>query len=444
MASHSSEKGQTPKSPSTYRISPFPPTPTMAMDPSYQNASTSEIRPSARTSNASRLSSWIVASRGSRRSIGAGDRNRLWNQDEAEKGESVVNQKVLASDGRGSPYSYDSAIERPTEAQGWKDPMASTMMNDPAPQPRAGAESRWTTTTVSSKRNSSDANSAGRAPGEYSEAFAPPNRRMQSDVYSIGSYYGDTKARRSSLNAPSIATITRNTDSPVYGLDGIVQRTNQGRQIPGSAARTRSSAMSFTELLRQQTELDKSIAALRLFSPQQESTRMETTLPTESTSRSRSNSSIGVPSSMKSEFSLSHFPEPPELVTGISGTSSPIPAVALMTRTDRKDSRKSRFVPMQDASASLPPPRMPILSDYPSSPQSIPNSPTRQSEGNINMSRSAKIDSAGTQYDVTSFIGSMAIYSLFINSLLNFPIHRPHNAWYQRWSNVRENDRHCI
>jgi len=54
---------------------------------------------------------------------------------------------------------------------------------------------------------------------------------------------------------------------------------------------------------------------------------------------------------------------------------------------------------------------MPVLNDYPSTPQSMPDSPGRNSGDDAgdmsgNVSR-MKVDSAGTQYDVTSFIGNL-------------------------------------
>jgi len=57
----------------------------------------------------------------------------------------------------------------------------------------------------------------------------------------------------------------------------------------------------------------------------------------------------------------------------------------------------------------LPLPRMPVLDDYPTTPQSLPDSPahnSRDTNMSGNMSR-MKINSAGTQYDVTSFIGKL-------------------------------------
>ena len=388
---------------STFRVKPIEipviENPVPAIENSYQNHPYSDGRPErpSRSSTTSRLSSWIVSRRMSRRrSVGSGDRAQLWNQEEAERGQSSFDKIVI--DGRESPY--NSPAEQSKEIQNWKDPMATTVMNDPLPKTEEPSASQWTTTTVS--RNSiSDSLHAKNASNNNPDMppLQPP--RMLS-TYSIGSYYGD-----------------RQTDSPVYGLDGIVLRNNQGRQTPNSVARTRSSAMSFTELLRQQTELDDSIAALRLLSPQQESgqeVRMQFNLQQPAPASSpmpkdlnRSNSTVTLPSSSRrSDFSLSNFPEPPMTFTA-TANGIPSPMSTSKQSFDTDDERRSKLTIKADGATSLPLPKMPILSDYPSTPQSLPNSPGRNSSDTGNMSGNVsrmKVDSAGTQYDVTSFIGS--------------------------------------
>jgi hypothetical protein len=176
--------------------------------------------------------------------------------------------------------------------------------------------------------------------------------------------------------------------------------------------------VSFTELLRQQTELDNSIAALRLLSPRRDSgedARVQFDLPSAPASPdgpkelNRSNSSVALPSSSRrSEFSLSNFPEPPMTFTA-TANGIPSPTSTLKARFDSDDERRSKSVVKTEGITGLPLPKMPALSDYPSTPQSMPNSPGRNSSDTGNMSSGVsrmKVDSAGTQYDVTSFIGS--------------------------------------
>lgn len=420
-----------PKRGSTFRISPFPPTPNplAPVDPVYQQEQERSVgRPtilSRPSTSVSGISSWIVARRPSKSRSAGGDQVRLWDQGEAEKGESPLDRRVINS-GRVSPYSYDSAIDLTEELENSEssDPMAATMMNDPAPEPMGRAVSRWTMTTINSRRESTNEeplpNNTSSSGILDPDSLVPPdsllpprNPNAASNAYSFGSYYGSDVMRGSISNVSSVAGLQSRIDSPIYGLNGIVERPVPGRQLPGSAARARSSALSFTELLRQQTELDKSIAALRLFSPQQESMRESRRYsiggsfsPGGTKQPNRSNSSIGMPSSMKSEFSLSIFPEPPETI--IPSTTS-APAIALKVRPDN-DNRRSRFMQKAEGIAGLPLPRMPALNDeYPNTPQSVSSIPG--SLDVVNPSRAGKIDSAGTQYDVTSFIGSALTYS---------------------------------
>jgi len=402
----------------------------LAIDSSYRNHPYSEARPErpSRSSTTSRLSSWIVSRRMSRRrSVDSGDRAQLWNQDEAERGESPVEKIVI--DGRSSPYEFP--VGQAKETQNGKNSTATTSINDLQPHMGADSESRWTTSQKSIVSPNNDPR--------------PPRiPRFDSTAYSIGSYYSDGPGK-SALNTPPAIATTRQTESPVYGLSGIVLRANQGRETSASTARTRSSAVSFTELLRQQTELDKSIAALRLLSPHEQSKRDSSDLADGPVSAggakelNRSNSSVGIPSSMRSEFSLSNFPSPPLTFTA-TANGIPSPTSTVRAPFNTSEERRSRFISKSDGVTGLPLPRMPVLNDYPSTPQSIPDSPGRNSGDDAgdmpgNMSR-MKVDSAGTQYDVTSFIGSALTRSQLEFSVLTL-LCRSHNTRVQEKSSFR-------
>jgi hypothetical protein len=413
---------------STFRVpppanSPCPATDNhvLTIDTSYRNHPYNESRPErpSRSSTASRLSSWIVSRRMSRRrSVGSGDRAQLWNQDQAERGESPVDQTVM--DGRVSPY--NSPIER----QNWNDPMPTTIMNDPLPNIGERSVSRWTA-TPNSTSDSLSAKNTRNNDFDPEALKAPRMPRFDSTTYSIGSYYGYGPGK--SVPSTPVATV-RQTESPIYGLSGIIRRTSQGRQTPNSIAHTRSSTVSFTELLRQQTELDNSIAALRLLSehaPGQDSTvppdlTAAVTNPDSSKDLNRSNSSVGLPpSSGRSDFSLSNFPEPPlTLTSAVNGLPSPTSTVR--ARSDRNEERR---LLSSNGVTDLPVPKMPVvLDDYPTTPQSLLDSPGRNSGEDITMSGNMsrmKVNSAGTQYDVTSFIGSALTLRMFgIRCIDNF------------------------
>ena len=193
---------------------------------------------------------------------------------------------------------------------------------------------------------------------------------------SFSSYYAlEPHSRFSFLQLTS--TSGEGSDSPVYGLDGIIGGKPEESSEDLPAVRPeRSSLSSFDELLRQQTELDKSIAALKLFSPENSAPLLGVPQPV-SPSASKvppfnrtysisTNSRIDS-ASARSEFSLSVFPEPPaaeENVTSVSRSRS---------------SRAAVRAPTQD---------LPSIPSSPNQPGIFP-----------------KYDPAVTQYEITSFIG---------------------------------------
>jgi hypothetical protein len=150
-----------------------------------------------------------------------------------------------------------------------------------------------------------------------------------------------------------------------------------------------------SDLFRQQNELDKSIAALRLFehkgeSSQDEEKREESASLFYGSDRSRTSQLFS------SKMSLSHFPPPPwENGTEVSDdnfTSQP----SRRDNTIRSVSFLVNNVPMD-----LVPPQMPAA---------VAEHGRQSSETDSELlmtSRTGKFDSLGTRYDVTSFIGNL-------------------------------------
>lgn len=393
---------------STFRISPFrlPADPFLAFDvSSYQNPSyvNEQSETPSRRSIASRLSSWIASQRLSKsRPGGVDDPTRLWDQDQAERGQFPVDLKTGNS--LGSLYSYDSILDKPKET-----PTLAMHNTEGVP-----LSQQWATATleVPSRQNSfKDVSRAMDSPSsdQASAGLQPPRFRNESlAAYSIGSYYGGIMndsgpAFSSGGNAAALAA--RNADSPVYGLDGITRNATSGRKTSSSS---RSTVESLTDLLRKQTELDNSIAGLRGLSPKSESKQdsgsgsdSATIGPSNGKDRRSSALAIAEPSATRSEFSLSSFPEPPTMLN--SASVSLVSISASTARADGSDEGRRRSILKADGVPSLPLPRMPILDDIPTTPQSIPHSPGGDEV--VTSSRMGKFDSAGTQYDVTSFIG---------------------------------------
>lgn len=347
-----------------------------------RHESPKSLGPSAasRASTVSRLSSWIMT-RGTSRRQSKGE-GQLWNQDEAERGESPFpdpQPSPVESVANLSPRVMESKegrtqimlTPRPVDT-----PQADRSSFDLRPPPPLNALS-----------------STGSAE-PFQDSFARPVTG-----FSLGSYYGIDNSARAST---PFAMPSQLPESPIYGLNGIVERNQQkveaeSRAIAAAAARppidSGVSVISFEELLRQQTELDKSIAALRLFSPRTSTTsvpppavpvaeKKEPSMRTTSTSTT----SLNKPESAsgRSDFSLSIFPEPPEDPSALP--LSPTTTVAMRAQ------RQSRA--RNDSTVTLAP--IKVFSD---DPPAVPLSASQD------LAITTRFDSAGTQYDVTSFIG---------------------------------------
>ncbi|TFK41025.1 hypothetical protein BDQ12DRAFT_678762 [Crucibulum laeve] len=238
-------------------------------------------------------------------------------------------------------------------------------------------------------------------------SISPAVRPSERPVTEVSlSYYTMERLSQNLTPIPIYETPDRETDSPVYGLEGIILRRDMQEKQPSEPQHNRSqndSLTSFDELLRQQTELDQSIAALRLFSPQstqipavdKPAIQSRPSINPQDGSQNRSLSTVTSTStgqkpesaSGRSEFSLSNFPEPPAVV-------------------DNVEASPSRFL----AKASDVPRARPLQEDSPK------DNDHQQSIGNVSLvapssSRfggTPKSDSGGTQYDVTSFIGDLS------------------------------------
>ncbi|KAK0465205.1 uncharacterized protein EV420DRAFT_1513303 [Desarmillaria tabescens] len=205
---------------------------------------------------------------------------------------------------------------------------------------------------------------------------------------SFSSYYPEDHS--SSLPTPKPNFVSEvsgsGPDSPIYGLNGIIRAIGDNSPTGNKSESLNSrSSTSFDELLRQQSELDQSIAALRLFSPEASTATFldakdvaAPDAPAKSTSMAPTastgtNSYIKVDSSsVPSEFSLSIFPEPPTNGSGLPDT--PVASIA----------GRNMIIPPS-----------PTVDEVPS----MPTSPNGLSTG--------RFGSGGTQYDVTSFIGGL-------------------------------------
>ena len=216
---------------------------------------------------------------------------------------------------------------------------------------------------------------------------------------------GFTKSIASSyseLDLPPPTTVDRKSwqaDSPVFGLHGIIRPSTgeSGMRSQGSVT-VADRTSGFSDLFRKQEELDNSIAALKLLGG-------STELPSSPSSSKQSQS--GEPSATRSDFSLSNFPNPPWV-------NSPVPEDLSEDELQRSPSPTRTIQPLRihppsvsvdNVPFDLVPPRIPASMMEHNRTLSLPISETADSEVLVS-ARTQRFDSQGTQYDVTSFIGS--------------------------------------
>ncbi|KAL0575979.1 hypothetical protein V5O48_005979 [Marasmius crinis-equi] len=292
-----------------------------------------------RRQSSRRLSSWIMARRSSRLPSGV---RWLVNEVDVER-DAGGNQQNIPDDASGRRLQIRDEMRRVTPS-----PSSS-----PAPSIRI---------------EKAEVISSIPGPGQRR------NNRL-STGFSL-SYYGSTQTRDSGVEFPEpIPFINRSPtriDSPVYGLNGIVN----AEPAPSPVRASQTSLSSLDELLRQQSELDKSIANLRLFSPQATSTNIPSDGRIESSaSRPPRTDRTYSSTSNPSEFSLSIFPDPPKF--GELEKKLPSSRVSSMAL------RAKRTTILTDAAADEMPERF------------------------LAPRTAGRLDSAGTSYDVTSFIGDL-------------------------------------
>ena len=250
------------------------------------------------------------------------------------------------------------------------------------------------------------------------------------------------------------------SDSPVYGINGIIQRKESRRKKEErkriSAFLEASTVGALERLKREQDELDKSMQGMAAFSPSR-TPAVQPNAPTGDRSPTKLSNSSGeqdmlgnsfrpsfnsapISESVKSDFSLRDFPSPPASVfrapTSVSPPSielmPPLPAITLPLSTKASRSREGASVPssyesgeimVEDVQFAMVPPRRPTPSAYyqrrrasfptiirDSSTSSVLDAPMRiisayaESEDDVGAKR-VRMSSTGNRLDVTSFIG---------------------------------------
>lgn len=303
---------------------------------------------SQRLSTTSKISSWLIRRTSNRASV-EGDRNRLWTQGEAEKGQSIRTESQRNSVEQQTPM-------EPKETVTWKDPALTSVVieTDPGANP-------------------------SRIPPPVSVPQISDNRFTLQTNYSLApSAYSNSSAipQDGSLRPRPLSQDT--TSSPIFGLDGVIRPRRAGESQSNRRASDTSTLRSIgmDSLLRQQQELDRSLAGLRSFSSTRRPSRVM---------------------SLVSDFSLSNFPEPPIRANPTEPTSPlTIKPDSDPSRPAAVETTKDDSFMVDDITFQLVPPQMPMVDE-----EQVGRDSTESSV----LPRGMRLDSQGTQYDVTSFIG---------------------------------------
>jgi len=330
-----------------------------AVQPRSDSPTTQRPR-SGRPSSAARMSEWLIIQRNrlssfSHRGDSHDDMNvQLWNHSRAERG--LLSWEYPSKD----PDAFEKVHRHP-------DPHPGTDSVQPPPIGRPRLE-------------------------------AP--RLGRGFIKSASSLYSDLD-----LSPPEMVDRKSwQAESPVFGLNGIVRPSTGKSGVRSQDSETigdPNRRSDISDLFRKQEELDNSIAALKLLE--------NSAGPPNSPSSSKHS---GEPSATRSDFSLSNFPDPPWVVDSPDSDNfaepqrspSPTPTV-----------QPSRFNPLSvsidvdNVPFDLVAPRMPASMMEHNRTLSLPVSETAESEGLVS-ARPPRFDSQGTQYDVTSFIGSAFIF----------------------------------
>lgn len=320
------------------------------------------------------------------------DRTKLWDRGEAETGPHDAGQ---GSVGHQSMASAASVVDK--ESTSWRD-----IVNDSVPYSLRTA----TPDSLSVSTGSKDGSLNSEHIWDAIRVGIPTQLRLQPpSLVAIPATTTNGSEAAVIMAAPPDPP---SQDSPICELNGVTSRS------PG---RKRSSGTSLDQFRELQSELDRTIAALRQFSPSSPISPTSTSSP-----RSDSNDDEKIPSAVRqssstgrqsfstygvrtlSDFSLSNFPSPP--------SSPQVPSLLPLYNPRLREDRRARLGSCQDTSSDIltltPPPRIPAaLTDVPSSPHSDLTSDSPY-QGNVALptaaGRPSRFNSGGTQYEITSFI----------------------------------------
>ena len=372
-----------------------------------------------RPSPTQRLSSWLNTKLVAPRRDGQED--RLWNKDQPDL-EAPASPGDKIPDDEASPIQAKYS-EKPLSA-GWQGPYINV-------QNQAEASTTEGASPFSRADNGTNLTTPLSAPPKAAlPPFNVPGTRPSSSIIPpLGKFIGQFEVRRS---------FESGSDSPIYGINGIIQRDSKRPNSQRSRRYTytdTNEANALYQLQKEQAELEKSMASMAAFSPSRDSFSLKdpTTIDPGfgrarfAESGKQVSSFLSAPSgSFKSEFSLRDFPSPPGSLYTRQETPSP-PNVATMPKeiirlgnaaAQGSEERLGGTETVEDVQFAMVPPRMPAAfqprrKSFPfvreSATSSIGDmsriiSTYAESEDDIGGKR-VRMSGVNNRLDVTSFIG---------------------------------------
>lgn len=399
-----------------------------------------------RASAASRMSSWMNIRRLSEKVAGRSaapsadlEKARLWSHDRAGRSNNDVAAPI-----RDSAIDVDTprSATMPKQSSSWQDPVYTTVLPMSSSASANGASPDTMLSyyadraATSSALNVRDSNTLSRVLSPVAPSVTMPPRTL-SRTATLDRSAGDDMSYVIYEESPRSAL-----GSPLSGIDEIIDGYDErgGALRPPSAGLVWSARSSrISELIRQQEELDKSIVALRLFSPAGDgdsagsrplsfSPSMLERRPAFLTEKSSSSAGdTRATRSTASELSLSNFPEPPKSVrASLAPADPPPPPVPPLSRDNSQRSRADDVIGRESVVLEPEPVNSPMSrTDLPklimeeggfrhmrklSQALSVDDramlTPSMLTPPDSLSGARNHVNSGGTQYEITSFIGS--------------------------------------
>ncbi|KAH9937556.1 uncharacterized protein B0H18DRAFT_1113375 [Fomitopsis serialis] len=362
-----------------------------------------------RASSASRMSSWMNIRRISERMVGRPavptpdlEKARLWYRDTAGNTEVNVPLRDSAIDVE-TPH---SATQR-RQSVAWQDPAYTTVL-------AAGSSVRSVSPDDYYGDDRTSAALDDRQSAVLSRVYSPeaPELTIPPPTHSRSATINQSIADEATFaiyeESPRSAV-----GSPLSGFNEIMEGYEESVLRPPSTGLIRSARSSrISELIRQQEELDKSIVALRLFSPADGNdsgasspmsmsvSMMLASRPPFPKEKSSSTDTRATRSTLTSDLSLSNFPDPPRASMAASepDAAPPVPPLSRdnSTRSRAEDVDRPETTAEDGLQLGSRTPSQALEAEPDDSAMLLPGSRFRN-----------YVNSGGTQYEITSFIGRL-------------------------------------